>query len=268
MSVTFFASDHAHAQQARAQIPQTTTVQARSALPFRTAERLTYEAEFTRALLRGINIAEFRFSLEERARTELLIRSEGVSKGFFNKLFNVNFRFEVESLIAPDSFVLRSTRKHDEQGDRLRTSEAVFDYEARRVTWTERDPKAATKEARVVTAEFGAGAGSPQDLASVFYYLRTLPLKVGDTFELMLSDSGRIYRVPVRVVKRERIETPLGKRFALELVIDLFGENRPAEGKGQMSVWLTDDDRRLPVRARIRHDLGTLTIKLKRYHAG
>lgn len=260
-------------------------MQKRAAYPFRFTERLTYEAEFTRSLLRGINIAEFRFRLEERAplaappaasqfasteraETELVIRTEAVSKGFFKKLFDLNFRFEIESVVAPESFTLRSTRKLDEQGERLRTSEAVFDHAARRVTWTERNPKAASQEPRVVTTDFGAGTASPQDLASVFYYLRTLPLKINDSFELVLSDSGRIYRVPVRVVKRTQVETPFGKRSALELAIDLFGENRPAEGKGQMSVWLTDDERRLPVRARIRHDLGTLTIKLKRYYAG
>lgn len=260
-------------------------MQKRAAYPFRSAERLTYEAEFTRSLLRGIDIAEFRFSLEERAplaappaasqfasperaQTELVIRTEAVSKGFFKKLFSLNFRFEIESVVRLESFTLRSTRKLDEQGERSRTSEAVFDHEARRVTWTERDPKVETKEPRVVTTDFGAGTVSPQDLGSVFYYLRTLPLKINDSFELVLSDSGLIYRVPVRVVKRASVETPFGKRPAIELAIDLFGEKRPAEGKGQMTVWLTDDERCLPIRARIRHDLGTLTIKLKHYHAG
>ena len=278
LSPTLFGSQRAYAQHSRASSDQTTSVQKRAAYPFRFTERLTYEAEFTRSLLRGINIAEFRFQLEERApltappaasqfasseraETELVIRTEAVSKGFFKKLFSLNFRFEIESVVAPESFTLRSTRKFDEQGERLRTSEAVFDHAARRVTWTERNPKAAAREEpRVVTTDFGAIETPPQDLASVFYYLRTLPLKIGDSFELVLSDSGRVKRAPV--------ETPFGKRPALELAIDLFGENRPAEGKGQMSVWLTDDERRLPVRARIRHDLGTLTIKLKRYHAG
>lgn len=260
---------------------QTSQQKMRGTFPFQSSEQLIYEAEFSRSLLRGISIAEFRLRVDERATqqttpttaanarpsTELVFTTEAVSKGFFQKLFGLNFRFAIESFVAPESFSVLRSLKHDEQGNRLRTSETVFDYDARRLIWTERDPKSPAKEPRIVESVFDERTGALQDLASVFYYLRTQPLTPGSSFELALSDSGRIYRVPVRVVRTKTIESPLGKRSALELDIALFGENRPVEGRGQMSLWFTDDARRIPLRARINSEMGTLTIKLKRYEA-
>lgn len=258
----------------------------RDPLPFQSSERLVYEAEFSRSLLRGINVAEFRFQVEDapatdaarpntsRANTpqpeaappaELILKCEAVSKGFFNKLFGLDFRFAFESLVRRDSLFLLRSRKHDEQGDRLRTSEALFDHTARRVVWTESDPKEPGKAPRVIETPFGDAANAPHDLASVFYHLRTRPLAPGSSFDLLLSDSGRVYRVPVAVTGTKRLDTILGKQNTIELDLALFGTDRLVEGRGQMTLWFTNDTRRIPLRARISSDAGTLNIKLKRY---
>ena len=107
------------------------------------------------------------------------------------KLFGLNFRQHIESTVEPTSFAVMQTTKLDEQGNRKRASEAVFDTQRGRVTWTERVPDAPNSEARVVTSEF---KGPVQDLASVFYFIRTQPLVSGKNFEVQVSDSGRVYR--------------------------------------------------------------------------
>jgi hypothetical protein len=48
-------------------------------------------------------------------------------------------------------------------------------------------------------------------LITGIYTLRRLPLAVGKTFELKVSDSGLIYKIPVRVTAREEQKTILGK---------------------------------------------------------
>lgn len=250
-------------------------------LPFSPSERLIYEVEFSRSLLRGINIAEFRFGVEQRpalaakktsnstnesklaTAPQLVFTCEAVSKGFFQKLFGLEFRFGVESTVAAETFAVEVSRKHDEQGKRLRKSEAVFDYKARRLVWTERDPNSPAKEPRIVETPFGDAGGAIQDLASVTYFLRTQPLTQGATYEVAISDSGRIYRVPVRVVGTKRIDTSSGKAMATELSVEIFGENRLVEGRGEMSLWFANDARRTPLRARIKSEMGTVTIKLK-----
>src|SRR5215218_5524089 len=122
------------------------------ARPFAPSEELVYEGEFTRAILRGINIAELRFKAqrpspssvtvegESQEAAPLVLTTDVVSKGFFSKLFGVTFKFHAESQVEPNDFYAMRTTKKDEQGKRVRTSEAVFDQESKRVEYTERDP--------------------------------------------------------------------------------------------------------------------------------
>jgi hypothetical protein len=248
---------------------------AAAAMPFVPSEELVYEGEFTKMLLRGIDIAELRFKAvrpsavaqgaaegQAAAPSPLLLTTDVVSKGFFSKLFGVNFKFHAESEVAPGDFYPVRTTKRDEQGKRLRTSEAVFDQQAKTVEYTERDPNNAQQTPRVITA---ALEGPTQDIVSAIYFLRTLPLTPGVTFNVAISDSGRVYQVPASVVaEKKKMKSVLGKVSVVRIDVDLFGPGRPVEdGKGKMSIWVTNDERRVPVKARLSHDIGTLDITLR-----
>ncbi len=252
---------------------------ATAAMPFVPSEELVYEGEFTKMLLRGIDIAELRFKAYRPAAavapaqgagegpaaaapSPLVLTTDVVSKGFFSKLFGVNFKFHAESHVAPEDFYPVRTTKRDEQGKRLRTSETVFNQQARTVEYTERDPNDAQQPPRVVTA---ALEGPTQDIVSAIYFLRTLPLTPGETFRIAISDSGRVYQVPASVVaEKKKMKSVLGKVSVVRIDVDLFGPGRPVEeGKGKMAIWVTNDERRIPVKARLSHDLGQLDITLK-----
>ena len=243
-------------------------------LPFEPAEELVYEGEFTRSLLRGINIAELHFtaardeapkSQPKNGTTPLRFTIEAFSKGLLRKLFGLNFRQHIESTVEPNSFTVLQTTKLDEQGKRMRTSEAVFDRTAGKIVWTERDPNDPNREPRVVTADAN---GAVQDIASVFYYLRTQPLEPGKSFEVLVSDSGRVYSVPVAVTEKKKMKTVLGEVQTLKVEPEVFGEGRLLRGKGKLAIWFTADSRHVPVRAKINNEMGTLDIKLKRMTTG
>jgi hypothetical protein len=241
-------------------------------LPFDPAEELVYEGEFTRALLRGINVAELRFTANRtqastaqsnNANTPASLRFtlDAVTKGLLRKLFNLNFRQHIESTVEPASFSVLQTTKLDEQGKRKRTSEAIFDKTAGKVVWTERDPNDPNREPRVVTSP---ATGAVQDIASAFYYLRTRPLAPGTSFEIPISDSGQVYSIPITVSEKKTLKTIVGKVQTLKVDAEIFGEGRLLRGKGKMSIWFTDDARHIPVRAKINNEMGTLDITLKR----
>jgi hypothetical protein len=240
-------------------------------LPFEPTEESVYEAEFSRSLLRGLNIATLRFkasressaaqSDKEGASSNLRFTADAQSKGLFPKLFSgLRFRQLIESTVASRSFNVLRTVKMDEQGNRKRSSEAVFDLKQRRVTWTERNLNDPTSQPRTVTSEF---SGTVQDLASVFYFVRTQPLVTGKNFEVLVSDSGRVYRMPIRVGEKKILKTVLGEVETVLVEPELFGEDRLVRGKGQISIWFTTDARHIPVRAQIKHEMGTLDINLK-----
>ena len=253
--------------------PKERTPAADAALPFVPSEQLIYEGEFTKLLLRGIKIAELRFTSSRApaqpvadgattaAPASFRLTTDVESKGWFRKLFGINFRYHVETMVGGETFHALRTVKLDEQGKRVRTSEALFDYAGKRVEWTERDPNNQAEAPRVVTA---ALQGPTQDIVSAVYFLRTLPLKPGLTFDVSISDSGRVYQVPARVVaEKKKMKSVLGKVSVVRLEVELFGEGRPVEGKGKMMLWITDDERRVPIKARLSHEMGQLDITLK-----
>jgi hypothetical protein len=240
-------------------------------LPFNPPEELIYEGEFSKAILRGIDIAELRFSANRTPDSSANPQSgitpaafrfviDAESKGLLRKLFRIDFHQHVESTVEPQSFSVLRTTKLDEQGKRKRVSEAVFDKSAGKVVWTERDPNDPAREPRVVTSEM---SGAVQDIASAFYYLRTLPLEVGKSFELLISDSGQVYHIPVAVTERKKMKTIIGEVQTLKVEPEIFGEGRLLRGKGKLTLWFTDDARHIPVRAKINNEMGTLDVKLK-----
>jgi hypothetical protein len=241
-------------------------------LPFEPSEELVYEGEFSRAILRGINVAELRFTANRAqlsaqpntgttAPTVLRFSLDAVTKGILRKLFGLNYHQHVESTVEPVSFSVLQTTKLDEQGKRKRTSEAVFDQSAGKVVWTERDPNDPKREPRVVASQM---SGAVQDIASAFYYLRTQHLEPGKSFEILVSDSGQVYHIPVTISEKKKMKTVIGEVQTLKVEPEIFGDNRLLRGKGKLAIWFTDDARHIPVRARINNELGTLDIKLKR----
>lgn len=254
------------------------SVRTASPRPFEPAEELIYEAEFSRALLRKLDIADFRFTASRapvgqaqktagssnpdiKSSHVILLTGDISSKGFFARLFNLKFRERMESVVDPVSFTVQNTKRLDEQGKRVRKSEAIFDKATGTVVWTEHDPRNPSGPTRRVTSEFTPPV---QDILSAIYYLRTQPLKVGNNFDLSISDSGRVYTVPIRVVEKKRLKSILGRHDSVRIEASLFGPEGMIESDGQFSIWFTDDSRRIPVSARIKNEFGTFDIKLKK----
>ena len=238
---------------------------------FELGEELLFEAEFSRALLRKIDVADLKFRAARTPVTEtsstdpkpyaLTLNADVSSKGFFARLFNLKFRERVESTVEPGTFTVQKTTILDEQGKRVRTTETTFDRSKGVMTWTSRDPNNPGAEPRHAVADF---TGQLQDVLSAIYFIRTQPLEVGKSFEVFIGDGGRVYTIPVHVVEKKRMKTILGRVEVLHVQPELFGKDRLIDDeKGEFSMWITDDQRHIPVGGRIKTDYGTFDIKLK-----
>jgi len=104
----------------------------------------------------------------------------------------------------------------------------------------------------------------PLDDGSFLYFIRTIPLVVGQTY-----DFNRYFRpdrnpVRIRVLRKERIIVPAGtfNAIVVQPVIKtpgIFSEN------GQALVWLSDDDRRIMLQLKSKVSFGSLNLYLKSY---
>jgi hypothetical protein len=108
----------------------------------------------------------------------------------------------------------------------------------------------------------------PLDDVSFLYFVRTLPLRPGDVYEVprYFKEDGN--PVIIRVLRRETVRVPAGtfNTVVIQPIIKtdgLFGEG------GQAEVYFTDDSRRLLVQMRSRVPvIGSLTLHLRSFRAG
>ncbi|MDB4875425.1 MAG: hypothetical protein JWM41_1871 [Gemmatimonadetes bacterium] len=103
----------------------------------------------------------------------------------------------------------------------------------------------------------------PLDEASLLYYLRTVPLRVG--LDTTFNDYFQAARNPIRfkVVRRDTITVPAGK-FAAIVVQPIFESKLFSEG-GHAEVWLSDDENRIMLQMKSKVSFGSLNLYLQSY---
>lgn len=223
-------------------------------------ETLKYEGKGSKLKV-SLTIADLTFAASiAPSSSDLIIKSEAVSKGTLLKFFRYSFLQQYGSTVDVDTFRILKTTKHDVQKERVRDSEAIFDYASKLVSYTETDPKDPMRPPRKIAS---AITEPVHDIISAIYAVRMQALAVGKKFEFSVSDSGLVYKVPVAVTAREKQSTPFGKVWCFRVEPELFGTDHLIEREGKMIIWMTDDARHTPVRAQISTDFGKFEVKLK-----
>ncbi len=229
--------------------------------PFAIGETLTYEGKISK-IIQGIAIADLTFRVEKAPDSDnFVFKTEAVSKGTLLKIFRYSFLQQYESMADPVTLRIVKTTKHDVQKDRVRDSIADFDYKENRVSYTETDPKDPNRPPRRIASSLDTAMMN--DIVSGIYVIRSMALTVGKTFVVNVSDSGLVYEVPVRVAARELQKTIFGRIWCYRIEPQVFGPGYLIGQKGSMTIWLTDDARRLPIRSRINTQYGKVEVKLK-----
>lgn len=105
------------------------------------------------------------------------------------------------------------------------------------------------------------------DILSAVYHLRTRTLAVGDEITLPVFTGKKAFDLVAKVTRREKVKTDAGTFDSFKI------ECRTAfEGKfsadDDITVWISADERRLPVRFEAPFSVGTLKVALVRYVPG
>jgi hypothetical protein len=180
----------------------------------------------------------------------LRITSVGKSTPGFSRI--VKFRDEIESIVSGDDFsTLRYTKKLDERGQKKEEVTTIEDGVATRVR----------KKVKTVNVPRPV-----LDPISIIYFLRTLDLQPGKTYELNVVADAKLYTVHAKVLRREKVQTPAGtfKTVVVEPTMESAGKRR----EERLWVWYSDDERHLPVKIRSEVNVGAITATLRASSAG
>jgi hypothetical protein len=101
------------------------------------------------------------------------------------------------------------------------------------------------------------------DALSAIYYLRAAALRPGVPVCFDLVGARKAWRVSGSVGATERVETPAGSFTAVRVTGRGVRTDRPAEVT-HLQLWVSDDDRRLPVEATVDAGSGVVRARLAR----
>jgi hypothetical protein len=105
---------------------------------------------------------------------------------------------------------------------------------------------------------------SPLDDAAFFYFLRTLALEVGKTYKYERYFKKELNPVTITVVKREKLEMPDGKEASCIILNPVVGEDGLFAPRSKAMLWITEDQRRIPVQIKAKLPFGSVTLRLEK----
>jgi hypothetical protein len=101
----------------------------------------------------------------------------------------------------------------------------------------------------------------PLDDGSFVYFVRTVPLEVGKTYEFQRYFKPDRNPVTIRVLRRERVKVPAGT-FDAVVVQPVIKTKGVFSEDGHAELWISDDEQRMILQMKSRLSFGSLDLYL------
>ena len=106
---------------------------------------------------------------------------------------------------------------------------------------------------------------NPLDDASFFFFVRSLPLKVGESYSYNRNFNPKANPVILKVERKDTITVPAGRFAAIVIQPIIKTGGLFAEG-GHAEIWLSDDNRRILLQMKTRVPvIGSLNLYLRSF---
>jgi hypothetical protein len=219
-------------------------------LPFAPGEELRFTVKFG-----PVRAGEARLSVHGPETVDGQVayrfRSTAESSRFFSTFFPV--KDQVESVWSVDSRLPLRFEKHIREGKYAKDGGMRFDHAQGRATYTN-------------GKSFPFPEGS-QDVLSAFYFVRSQALVPGMLLIVPNHTDGKNYPVQVRVLRREKVTVPAGT-FTCLVVEPLLKSAGLFKQEGNLTIWLTDDVRHMPVLMKSKVAVGSIAAELETFRPG
>lgn len=182
------------------------------------------------------------------------LKGKGESTGLMHLFFKVDDRYE-SYVDRIDGKPYRFIRDIDE-GGHTKDIQIDFDHKAHKATVNNK------KHKEITTMDIKPGT---QDMISSFYYLRNLVdtdnITPGDEFILPMFFDKENYDFKMKFLEREVVKTKFGKIKALKFR-PYVQSGRVFEEEESLTVWISDDQNKIPLKIQAKLAVGSLTADL------
>jgi hypothetical protein len=219
-----------------------------SARSFHVGEQLTYEISWLN-ITAGTAVMAVSGAGTDGGRPLAKLITTAQSKPIITKFFPVDNR--VESIVDPATLLPEHLLFKRREGKKKEDFEYTFHQKEGTVTVV----KGGTTE----TLKMPPGT---QDVISCLYYARsTLSFQLGSSLTMNVHHDKKNRKLDVRVEEIETVSGPWGKVETARVLVVM-----PFQGlflnQGNIRVWFTNDDRRIPVRMKAKVIIGSIVADL------
>ena len=214
-------------------------------LPFRRGERFEFRAMYNSFITGNVTAGDAVLEVKEqpaRVGGRPMVHFVGTvnTKGMFNWFYRVENSYE--SYFDPETLKPYRFSERVSEGSYRRNYDVTFDYENLKATGI-RETTATTRKTTEIP-------GRVQDMLSAFYYTRSFDmenLEPGDAIGIDLFMHDTVYVSRVLYEGREQITTSMGTFNTLKFKPEVL-EGPVFSQPYPMTIWVSDDKNRIPVR--------------------
>jgi len=209
--------------------------------PIRVGEVLTYSAKF-KSIPAGTQTLKITEATTLNKKNVYHLEANSKTNRFFWMFYK--FKDSRESYVTIADFHPIHFAKNIRDGNYKANVRVDFDSESGKVRYSKNN-----KVEQLTDVPVGI-----QDELSMLYLIRIKELKVGETYTFPALIGKRIYNnLRVEVFKQEKVKTVLGKLDTIVL-----------RSSNDYTIWLTNDNRRIPVKMEVRAKKGKIVGVLKK----
>lgn len=222
---------------------------------YKSGEWLRYKMSFSGWLRAGSAILEIK-EKEFNGKKVFHTKGTGWTSGPIKWFFKVNDTYESyfdKDSVKPYLF----KRKIDEGG-----------YKKHRITSFNYDYNTAYIQDFTLQKDTTVTFSNVQDMMSSFYYLRNKDvskIKSGEEIELDMFMDSQVYPFKLRFLGREVLKTKFGKVKTL-VFRPLVQSGRVFKAQESVTIWITDDLNKIPIKMKADLSVGSLRAELEQYN--
>ncbi|MBL4939817.1 MAG: DUF3108 domain-containing protein [Lutibacter sp.] len=219
---------------------------------FQKGEWLRYRMSYSNFLNAGYSTIEVKDTTNNNKEAFHII-GVGKSTGFISLFFKVKDNYQTfidKETLKPYRFI----RKINE-GGYTKNKEIIFDYTTNEAT---------VKDYKHNTVEKHPISSNIQDILSSLYFLRNQDLSnliIGDEIELKMFFDEEITNFKLHYLGKEVIKSRFGKLETLKFR-PLVQTGRVFKEQESVSIWITDDENKIPIKIKASLAVGSLRADL------
>ncbi len=180
------------------------------------------------------------------------------SAGLVSKLYRVKDDYRV---LYDSAFCASGTTMLAEEGSRRRQTTVTLDREGKKSHYLEKD---LLKDSVVLEKNLEIPS-CVHDVVAALVRLRAMKLQPGQTVQLPVTDGKKSITARIDAQEKETVKTPSGTYETIRYEAHLFNDVL-YKRSGRLFLWLTNDDKQIPVqvRAKLSFPVGTISLQLEK----